>query len=99
MSGGSFNYIFSRLETECAGNMQDDELNELITDLCEVLHDLEWWQSSDISEEQYRETVKAFKDKWIQGTSQSRLEGHMIDHIESVKNEIDEFWKNYYGGE
>jgi hypothetical protein len=65
MSGGSFNYTCFRVENEYSGRMQDEELNEMLVDFCEVLHDLEWWQSCDISEEQYRETVAKFKNKWF----------------------------------
>ena len=65
MSGGSYNYIYSKLSIECEGEMRDEEMNAMIKDLCEVLHDLEWWQSGDYSEDQYRETVSEFKKKWF----------------------------------
>lgn len=65
MSGGSFNYTCYRVEEEYYGNMEDDELNALIKDLVEVLHDLEWWASGDIGEGGYRETVTKFKNKWL----------------------------------
>lgn len=67
MSGGSHNYISYKLEEECVGEMHDAELNGLIEDLCRVLHDLEWWQSGDISEGEYRNTVDEFKKKWLSG--------------------------------
>ena len=41
--------------------MYDVEMNDLIKDLCIVLHDLEWWQSCDSSEERYRKTLSTFK--------------------------------------
>ena len=50
MSGGSYNYMYSRIEDEYAGKMHDSQLNEMMVDLCELLHDLEWWQSCDCSE-------------------------------------------------
>ena len=65
MSGGSYNYIGSTLADECYGKMEDDELNELVSDFCKVLHDLEWWQSADIGEDAYRATVDKFKKKWF----------------------------------
>lgn len=68
MSGGSYNYIYSTLSEECEGYMHDEEMNTLIKDLCKVLHDLEWWQSYDISEEDYRKTVAKFKQKWLHPT-------------------------------
>lgn len=66
MSGGSYNYFYNTLSEECEGAMYDEEMNNLIKDLCKVLHDLEWWQSCDISEEDYRKTVTEFKEKWFQ---------------------------------
>ena len=65
MSGGSYNYKYSIVEDYYVGCMYDTELNEMMSDLVEVLHDVEWWQSSDISEEDYRKTVDNFKKKWF----------------------------------
>ena len=65
MSGGSHNYIGDRLYEECYGRMEDAELDKLVGDFCEVLHDLEWWQSDDIGEEEYRLSVRKFKEKWL----------------------------------
>ena len=45
--------------------LEDEQLNELLLDFCKVLHDLEWYRSDDISQEDYKETVKKFKDKWL----------------------------------
>lgn len=72
MSGGSYNYIYNTLSEECEGYMHDEEMNTLIKDLCKVLHDLEWWQSCDISEENYRKTVTEFKEKWFHSTENKR---------------------------
>jgi len=81
MSGGSYNYIGSTLEMECAGRMYDAEMNDLIVDLCKVLHDLEWWQSCDSSEETYRKTVAKFKEKWFQGSRKERLKGYIDEQL------------------
>lgn len=43
MSGGSHDYLYSRMEELYVGDMQDAELNELMADICELCHDLEWW--------------------------------------------------------
>lgn len=42
MSGGSYCYISEKLSEQCEGKMHDDVMNEMIHDLCKVLHDLEW---------------------------------------------------------
>jgi len=82
MSGGSFNYMYNTFESTYSGEMSDSELEELIHDLAEVLHDLEWWQSLDISESKYRETVKNFKEKWLRG------------YNDDTNGRIDRFKKN-----
>lgn len=65
MSGGSFNYTCWTVKNEYVGYMRDDELNALMEDLVEVLHDLEWWVSDDIGEKEYRKTVEKFKKRWL----------------------------------
>lgn len=69
MSGGSYNYNYYTVEEYYVGRMYDAELNEMMEDLINVLHDVEWWQSSDISEEDYRNTVSNFKKKWFKRSS------------------------------
>lgn len=68
MSGGSYSYICNRVEEECVNRMYDSQLNEMMKDLVNVLHDLEWWQSCDTGEETYRRTVTEFKKKWFKQT-------------------------------
>ena len=65
MSGGSYDYKYYTIEEYYVGAMYDAELDEMMEDLVEVLHDVEWWQSGDICEDGYRKTVKKFKDKWF----------------------------------
>ena len=65
MSGGSYDYQYSTFESYYVDKMFDKELNELCKDLIKVLHDVEWWQSDDIGEEDYRKTVQKFKKKWL----------------------------------
>lgn len=65
MSGGHFDYMCYRIEETYSGQMEDKELNDLLEDFTKLLHDLEWWKSCDIGEEQYRETVTKFKNKWL----------------------------------
>ncbi|TPF18009.1 hypothetical protein [Priestia megaterium] len=65
MSGGYYDYKYFTLEDTYSGEMEDKELNKLVEDLSELLHDLEWWKSGDYVEDDYRDTLKRFKDKWI----------------------------------
>ena len=88
MSGGSYNYIYSTLLNECAGAMYDAEMNDMIKDLAEVLHDLEWWKSADSSEDKYRATLARFKEKWFKGNRKERLKGYIDDQIGIVRNQL-----------
>ena len=88
MSGGSYNYIYSQLENECEGNMYDSEMDMLIKDLCKVLHDLEWWQSGDYSEEQYRETVARFKAKWFKGDRKQIAKEYIDSQVRIIQMEL-----------
>lgn len=81
MSGGSYDYIYSRLLDECENRMYDEEMNDLVKDLCEVLHDLEWWQSDDSDEQTYRDTLSRFKRKWFQGNREKRLKEYIDKQI------------------
>ena len=91
MSGGSHNYLYYTVEETYGGDMHDAEMNELIKDLVEVLHDLEWWQSGDIGEQGYRETVAKFKTKWFGSdidTRTERLKGYVDKQVESCRKEL-----------
>lgn len=88
MSGGSYSYIYNTLSMECEGRMYDAEMNDLIKDLCEVLHDLEWWQSGDVSESKYRNTLAKFKTKWFKGDRQERLKGYIDEQIGIVRSQL-----------
>lgn len=88
MSGGSYDYICYKLSNECDGRMYDAEMNDLIKDLCEVLHSLEWWQSGDTSESSYREELSRFKAKWFKGDRQERLKGYIDEQIDIVRSQL-----------
>lgn len=86
MSGGSFNYGYTNIE-EYFGRMEDAQLNEMIRDLQKVLHDVEWYVSSDICEGTYRETVKTFKKKWFK-QSDADIKAFIEEQFEQKKNEL-----------
>lgn len=87
MSGGSYNYMYSRIEDEYAGRMHDSQLNAMMNDLCELLHDLEWWQSSDTGEDTYRMAVTEFKKKWFKQTKID-VQKQIESEFEKTKDEL-----------
>lgn len=87
MSGGSYKYEFGRIEDEYVGKMYDSQLNAMMKDLCKLLHDLEWWQSCDYSEERYRDTVRKFKKKWFKQTKID-VQKQIESKLEQTKDEL-----------
>jgi hypothetical protein len=87
MSGGSHAYAFCVIKDLC-GQMHDQELDDLMTDIAELAHDLEWFDSSDICEESYLQTVRRFKDKWFNSSREDRLKQYVDDAISKLKNEL-----------
>ncbi len=87
MSGGSYSYIYRRVEEECVNRMFDSQLNEMMKDLVKVLHDLEWWQSCDCDEKRYREAVTKFKKKWFKQTK-TDVRKQIESEFEKTKNEL-----------
>lgn len=88
-SGGSYDYLYQKIDIYA----YDDELTEMLEDLAKVLHDLEWWQSCDIDEEDYRKTLNEFKNKWLKNketTQQIKLNAikrHLEDGIRIIGGE------------
>ncbi|WP_270432550.1 hypothetical protein [Holdemanella biformis] len=87
MSGGSYNYMYSRINDEYVDRMFDSQLNSMMKDLVDVLHDLEWWQSCDSSEERYRDTVRKFKKKWFKQTKID-VQKQIESKLEQTKDEL-----------
>ena len=88
MSGGSHNYICYRIQEDLCGCMKDRELDDLVFDIAELAHDLEWWDSADMSEETYREHVRRFKAKWFKADREARLKGYVNEAVENLRKEL-----------
>ena len=87
MSGGSMDYLYSRVR-EYSDSANDPEITELMDDLADVLHEMEWWHSCDIGEEQYREAVRKFKDKWFGISREIRLREYIDNELAAVKDKL-----------
>ena len=87
MSGGSYCYMVNRIEEEYVGRMYDSQLNAMMKDLVDLLHDLEWWQSCDYGEDTYRKTVAEFKRKWFKQTKID-VQKQIESEFEQTKNQL-----------
>lgn len=88
MSGGSHGYIYSQIQNELCGQMYDIELNDLMNDIANLAHDLEWYDSSDISEESYKKTVAEFKRKWFKAERDDRLKVYIDKAMDKLRSEM-----------
>ena len=84
MSGGSMDYVCFKVE-EAASMTHDAEFADMLRDAAKVLHDEEWWMSCDYSEEDYRESLIAFKEKWFKSDRSERLIGYIEEEIEHCR--------------
>ena len=96
MSGGRFNYADGNLKSEMFGYgdkpinvMEDDEVSELVWDVLNLIHDLDYYQSGDTCRETYIESKKEFKKKWF-GNRSERLEQIVDKKIEQLREEVKE---------
>ena len=94
MSGGHWDYICYRVE-EMAGYTHDKEIDMLVKDFAQLLHDLEWYDSADIDEDTYRKTVREFKKKWLGGANR---EERLIEIVNRAYDELRNELINMIGG-
>lgn len=88
MSGGSHGYIYCKIEDELCGQMEDRELDDLIQDIADLAHDLEWYHSSDTCREDYLESVAKFKEKWFKSSREERLKSYIDEALDSMRAEL-----------
>lgn len=86
MSGGAYDYGYSRLEIY-EGRMKDPEMEELLKDFREILHSLEWCDSGDTGESDYRADVKRFKEKWLSKGGKRQKE-FVEKQVDKLRNEL-----------
>ncbi|MBQ8135357.1 MAG: hypothetical protein IJ192_13285 [Clostridia bacterium] len=88
MSGGSHSYIFLKIEDELVGQMEDPELDDLMQDVANLAHDLEWADSGDYSKDQYFKTVAEFRKKWFDTSRNERLKDYIDKELHEQKMKL-----------
>lgn len=68
--------------------MHDRELNDLMKDIAELAHDLEWYDSSDYGEDDYRESVVKFKAKWFEQSREERLKNYIDEAVDELRKDL-----------
>ena len=96
MSGGKFGYYNKYLKDEMFAYddrpnnvMEDDEISELVWDVLNLIHDLDYYQSGDTCRETYIESKKEFKKKWF-GNRKIRIEKIVDKKIDQLREEVKE---------
>ena len=88
MSGGSHNYVYHHIDEELCGQMHDAELNDLMKDIAQLAHDVEWYDSADYSYDKYKKSVDEFKAKWFNGNRTERLKGYVDKAVDDVRRKL-----------
>lgn len=68
--------------------LEDKELSELVYDVFCLLHSYDWYVSGDIGEEDYRNDVKYFKDKWLKRLPDERIKQEIEKNINELKEDL-----------
>lgn len=87
MSSGSMNYIYNKV-LEASDLAHDAEIKELLWDLSYLLHEEEWWQSSDKTKDAYLLALSNFKSKWFKEPREERLKKYVDDSLERTKKDL-----------
>lgn len=88
MSGGSRNYISFAIDDNLVGRMYDAELDDLMADISKLAYEVEWWDSGDTNEEQYRKAVRHFKKKWFGADRNERLKKYIDEKLAKLKSDM-----------
>jgi hypothetical protein len=88
MSGGSCNYVCYKIKEELCGRMEDAELNDLMKDIAELAHTLEWYLSCDYSKSSYEDAVLAFKKKWFKTSREERLKAYIDESLDKMRGDL-----------
>lgn len=88
MSGGSHGYVYGDIERQLVGQMYDKELDELMKDIAELAKALEWYDSSDIGIDKYKNQIKAFKEKWFKQERSGRLKKYIDEEMEILRQRL-----------
>ena len=86
MSGGSMDYLYSKIEY-AARQIPDKEIRKLAFDFAELMHDCEWYVDCGIGEETWLKTLNTFKQKWF-GKRDERLKEIINEEIDSLRTEL-----------
>ena len=68
--------------------MHDAELDDLMKDIADLARDLEWFDSGDIGEDSYKESVVKFKQKWFKSSREERLKGYIDKSVDDLRKKL-----------
>lgn len=100
MSGGAFNYYDRSLKSDmfpyslCGDTrdlrddpFEDQEISQLMFDLLQLAHDLDWYKSGDTCHETYLKEKQAFRNKWFGKGRRKTLEALINQIFDNAKAE------------
>ena len=95
MSGGHYNYLYSQIENTYENELEYPILEALLKDFCQLLKALEWYQSGDTCQEDYRKFADKFIKKWLKSEhSVSQIKNS--EFIMEVKDMLNHLEQKYF---
>lgn len=66
----------------------DKQISELVWDVFVLMHSVDWYDSGDTGEEDYREDVRFFKKKWFGKTPEEFAKWEIEKSLAEAKEEL-----------
>lgn len=71
MSGGSLSYVYEDVEQAARTGTVNETEEQVVREIAQLLHDIEWSASGDYARDQWRKTLSEFCSSWSGGYEDS----------------------------
>lgn len=101
MSRGLWNYCDQNLKSDIFGwnittteqamkqnPFKDKEISGILFDIFDLMYSYDGYACGDTSEEDYREAVKVFKNKWLNSEASDRIRYVIDNSLKDLKEEL-----------
>ncbi len=85
---GKYDYNSNVKAARKRNPLEDKQMSELVYDVFCILHSLDWYLSGDTGEDDYREDVKYFKNKWFYKNENSQIREEIDKGIEELRDDL-----------
>ena len=76
--------------------MEDRQISELVFDVLCLIYSADWYESGDTGQDDYREDLKAFKQKWLNPSGDQLVKEEIEKSVDDLRNDL--MWSLCYEG-